>query len=140
MSYLIARVDTWEIHLTLDGQDFGVWEKKSGGQGDSEETKVRLGAMGPQVAIGGSQTIDNVTLSRLYDLNSIHTQIQQLLARRGRGACVVKQIPYDHDGNPYGNPIVYTGVLKAVTPPTVDAEGTDAAMIEVEIAVDSVVA
>lgn len=137
---LIAREDTFEVRVTVDGEDFGKWEKKTGGQGDSEETKVRLAGMGPQVSLGGSQTIENVTVTKLYDLDVDAPRLARLYSRRGKATVQVIQTPLDRDGHTYGPPVTWTGTLKAVTAPDVDAEGTDAAMVELEVAVDSVVA
>jgi hypothetical protein len=74
-----------------------------------------------------------VTLSRLYVLNRDHDRIHWLISRAGKGTCVVSRQPLDVDGNAYGRPLVYTGTLKAVTPPEVDSESSDAAKIELEI-------
>jgi hypothetical protein len=135
-----ARQDTWSVSVSVDDVDYGVWDKKSGGNADSEETKYKPGGMAPEITLGGSQSVENVTLSRLYDLNRDHQIISTLLARRGRAPAVVKQQPLDHDGNVFGSPVVFRGVLKAVNVPDVDSEGNDAAMVEIEISTAATVA
>jgi hypothetical protein len=129
-----AREDTFAVSVTIDGRDFGVWENRTGGEGDSEDNKVRLGGMGPEVSLGGSKTLGNITLRKLYDLDGIGNDIAWLYAVRGRAPVVVTNQPLDQDGNVHGRRWTWQGVLKAVTPPDYDAQGTDAAYIEIEVA------
>jgi hypothetical protein len=137
---VLARQDTGRITVTIDGRDFGVFESKTGGSGDSEETKVRLGSMGPQVSLGGPQTMENVTLKKLFDLDGIGREVPWLMARRGKATAVVTVQPLDHDGNAHGQRTTYTGYLKQVTPPDVDAQSNDPAYLELEISTHGVVA
>lgn len=129
----MSRVDQRAVTLAIDGRDFGVWDKKSGGAIDSEGTKYRPGALGAMVALGGPTMVDNVTLQRLYVLERDHAEMPFLQGRVGRGNCTVTEQPLDVDGNAFGRPLVYTGKLKRVTPPDIDSESSDAALIELEI-------
>ncbi len=131
-----TRSDTWRTTISLNGENLGVWDKKSGGAIDSDETKYNPGGMAPQVSLGGKKTVENVTVSRLYRLQRDHGHIQKLLNNVGRGAMVVVQQPLDVDGNPFGKPIVYRGKLKKVTVPDVDSESNNPAMIELEISTE----
>lgn len=128
-----TRADTWRTTVSLNGENMGVWDKKTGGAIDSDETKYNPGGMAPQVSLGGKKTVENVTLSRLYRLMRDHNKVQKWINNVGKGAVVVTQQPMDVDGNPFGKPIVYRGTLKRVTPPEVDSESNTAAMIEIEI-------
>lgn len=122
--------------LNIDGVDLGVWDKLSGGEVDSEETKYKPGNMGQHVSLGGSVEVGNVTVSRLYTLaffQAGNDLIHWLVGRTGKGQCVVNRQPLDIDGNAYGRPLVYQGTLKTVTPPEIDSESNDAALIELEI-------
>lgn len=119
--------------MSLDGTNTGVWDKLTGGEVDSEETKYRPGGMGPHVSLGGSVEVGNLTISRLYILNRDHDNIHWMISRAGKGKVVVNRQPLDADGNAYGRPLVYTGTLKTVTPPEVDSESSDAALLECEI-------
>lgn len=129
----MSRENQSAVTMTLDGVDLGVWDKLEGGGIDSEETKYRPGAMGAHVSLGGATEVGNVTLSRLYQLARDHNIVHWLMSRAGKGQVTVARQPLDVDANAYGRPIVYTGTLKAVTPPAVDSESSDAALIEVEI-------
>jgi len=136
----IAREDTFEVTVTIDGRDFGVWEGRSGGAGDSEETKTRLGGMGPEVSLGGPQTMENLTIKKLFDLDGIANDLPWLFARRGKADVTVNNQPLDKDGNRRGRRWTYTGTLKAVTPPDYDHKGNDESFIECEIVPNGVIA
>lgn len=129
-----SRQDTYSVTVSLDGDDTGVWDKMDGGALDSEETKYKPGGLAPEVSLGGTVTVENVTVSRLYDLDRDHRGlVSSLLNRVGKGRCVVKKQPLDPDGVAVGDPLVYRGVLKAVTPPPVDSESNSAGLLEIEV-------
>jgi hypothetical protein len=129
----MSRQDQYNTTMTVDGQDTGVWDKLTGGEVDSEEAKYRPGGMAAHVSLGGSVEVGNLTISRLYILNRDHDNMHWLLSRVGRGQVTINRQPLDVDSNAYGRPLVYTGTLKTVTPPEVDSESSDAALIECEI-------
>lgn len=134
---LIAREDMFEVSITVDGRDLGVWEKRSGGAGDSEDTKVRRGGLRGQASIGGPQTRENITAKKLFDLKADAVALYLWLdARRGKGDVTVNNQPLDRDGNSFGDGWTNTGILKQVTPPDVDADSNDAAYLEIEIGSD----
>jgi hypothetical protein len=129
----MARQDTWDVTATLDGVDLGTWDKKDGGDIDSDDVSYKPGGMAPRISLGGTVNVANVTISRLYDLSRDQLNIHWLISRVGKGWIVVKQTPLDNDGNNNGyDPLTYQGVLKRVGPPPVDSEGTDAALLELE--------
>jgi hypothetical protein len=130
-----TRQDTWVIRLTVNGESFGIWDKKSGGAVDSEDTKYYPGGMAQQIPLGGRKTTDNVTLSRLYDRHDDHDRINTLLNAAGKGSVTISQRPMDPDGNEYGRPLIYTGKLKRVNPPDTDSESSGAALIEIEASI-----
>lgn len=131
-----TRADTWALHLTVAGVDWDIWDKKTGGQLDSEEYKYSPGAMATQVSLGGRRTTENLTVQRLYRKERDHDRVQALFDGVGKAKCVLKQQPMDPDGNRYGNPVVWNGTLKRVQVPDVDSERSEAALIELEITVD----
>jgi hypothetical protein len=123
--------------VSLDGANMGVWDKKTGGGVDSTITQYLPGGMAPQISLGGTKQTANLTIERLYRLQRDHKTIQQWINAVGRGRVVVNQQPLDIDGNAFGAPIVYKGTVKQVTPPEVDSTSANAAMLAVEIVVDS---
>lgn len=134
------RTDTWQVTATIAGHDYGSWLARTGGAGDSDETKMRLGGMGQQVSLGGPQTMDNLTLRQIYDADGIGNDLVWLMGQRGRARVVCTSQPLDQDGNSHGKPFAYTGTLKAVTPPEYDAQGNDPAYIEIEVSTDGNIA
>lgn len=135
-----TREDTWLITLTLDGRDMGVWDTRSGGEGDSEEAKYRPGGMGPEISLGGAQTIGNLTIGRYMDTQRDWPLIKWLYARRGRARGVIGVTPLSVSGARAGDPLTYGGTLKAVTPSDLDSTGSDAATLELEFTCDGNVA
>lgn len=134
------RQDQNAVTFNVDGVDLGVWDKLSGGEVDSEETKYKPGGMGAPITLGGSIDVGTLTISRLYMLNRDHDRIHWLIGRAGRGACTINRQPLDTDGNAYGRPLVYTGTLKTVNPGEIDSESSDALLLECEVTPSGTVA
>jgi hypothetical protein len=130
-----TRQDTWTIRVHLNGNTTGIWDKKTGGELDSEETKYSPGGMAPQLSLGGRHVPGNVTLQRIYDLHNDHDHIQEWLGAVGKGQVDVFSVPMDVDGNVYGQPIQHSGILKKVAMPDIDSESSSAAMLEIEVSI-----
>lgn len=135
-----TREDTWLVTASLDGRDLGVWDTASGGEIDSEEAKYRPGGMGPEISLGGSRTIGNLTIGRYLDTARDWPLIKWLASRTGAGRGTVGITPLAIDGSRAGDPLTYQGTLKTVTRPDLDSTGTDAAILELEFTVDGNVA
>ena len=130
-----SRQDQFAITLNVNGHDYGFWDKKTGGELDSDEVKYYPGATDQSVSLGGRVNPGNVTLQRLYDRTDDDPYIQLLFNAVGKGSATVTQRPIDADGNLFGRRITWLGTLKRITVPDVDSEGTAAALLEVEITV-----
>lgn len=134
-----TRADTWSVSVFIQAHDghmipLGVWDKRSGGEVDSEEYKYNPGGMVEPISLGGRRTVGNITVSRNYRLVRDHQDISQLLINGvGRARMSVAAQPLDINGVPFGRSIVWAGTLKRCTLPEHDSEGSDAAMIELEI-------
>jgi hypothetical protein len=140
-----TRADTWDVTVQVEDVrhpnrimlNLGTWDKRGGGQVDSEEYKYPPGAMQQTVSLGGRKNTDNVTVSRLYRLVRDHSNlVQKLINGAGKARMTVSQQPLDVNGNAFGQPIVWRGTLKRVTPPEHDSESSDAALIELEMTVE----
>jgi hypothetical protein len=127
------RADQFNVTAVIDGKNLGTFDKLSGGEVDSEETRYRPGGLGKPISLGGAITVNNVTISRLFDLAREQAIIHWLISRAGKGKMTINKQPLDVDGNVYGRPLVYTGKLKQVTPPEHDSESSDAALLELEM-------
>lgn len=141
-----TRADTFEVVVHVEDVtnpnkpmlNLGVFDARTGGQGDSEETVYYPGAMGERQSLGGRQTADNVIVSRNYRIVRDHQQlINRLYAGRGSARMIVTQTPLDASKNAYGPPITWRGTLKRVSAPEHNSSSNDAAMLELEMTTDS---
>lgn len=133
------REDTASIRVYIQhiGQtafvNTGVWDKRSGGEVDSEETVYYPGEMADRISLGGRVTPGNNTLSRLFRGERDQDNLGKWFADVGKAAVRIVEQPLDINGSAYGRPIVWNGTLKRVTSPPRDSEGTGAAMVEIEV-------
>lgn len=131
-----TRQDTFVIRVKLMGNSLGVWDKKTGGELDSDSVSYYPGNMENRQSLGGRVVPGNLTLQRLYDRQDDHDKINTLLNAVGKGSVTVTQHPLDIDGHPYvSKSIVWNGKLKRVHIPDVDSEATGPALIEIEVEV-----
>lgn len=120
------------VTVAVGSSGLGTWTTKSGGQVEADDVKFRPGGMQPQVALGGPVSVENVTVSRMYDA-TLQGQIHSLMSQVGLSDMTIAHQPLDAQGNPVGKAIIYRGKLNRVTPPDVDANGNDVAMVELEM-------
>ena len=134
----MSRVNQHLITVTVDGEDFGVWDTWEGGNIDSEETKYRPGGMAPQKSLGGEAALENVTVTRLYELERDHDLMRRALRKvaNGQPLASASRQPLDVDKNPFGAPLIYNGVLKAVQTPNLDSNDDGEAMWGLEISTE----
>lgn len=132
----MSREDQYNVTVTIAGLPTGTWDKLTGGNVTSEETKYRPGGMSPQVSLGGSTSTENITVSRLYKLERDHDRAHWLAGICGKAEAVAVKQPLDVDGNPWGQPIVYSGILQEVHFPDHDSESNDAALLELVISTE----
>lgn len=133
-----TREDTWICTLVLNNLDEGVWDKKEGGEADSEELKYPPGGMVDEISMGGHKTYGNVTISRFCDWGRDWPKVPGWMAMAGSVRGTIGQQPCDINKNPQGKPLVMGGTLKRVLPPEPDSTGTSEARIEMEFTIDTV--
>jgi hypothetical protein len=111
------------VTVTIDGAPIGVFDSRTGGETDSDITKRNTGT-GPKVYASRSATGD-VTVVRGYERERDHELARGLERRAGRALMTVSEQPLDEDGNPWGKPKVWSGVLKSVDSGEVDSDSED---------------
>lgn len=131
------RQDQWANTVTIDDRPMGVWDTLSGGDVEANETKYKPGGMAPEVSLGGSTTVNNVTLGKLLAGRADWDFMHRLMAQRvGKAKVTVARQPLDVDGNPFGRPMVYRGVLNNVVPGDTDSNSSDAHVWEITISTE----
>jgi len=113
--------------------DLGVFDTWEGANITADNTKHRRGGMGPQVAIGGPVTIEDLTISRDYDLARDNKYAHWLSTAVGRGQVTATKKYLDANGDDYGDPIIITGILIGYNEPNSDSDSGDVAMFELVI-------
>lgn len=145
-----VRQNNINVTVTYRGvtKDLGVFDTWEGAGVTAENTKHHRGGMGIQVAVGGTTTIEDLTVTRDYDLIRDHQGVgfavgddlaHWLSTAVGRARATAKKTYLDGDGDAYGNPIVISGVLIGYTQPGSDSDASDVAMFEIVINPDGVV-
>jgi hypothetical protein len=135
----MSREDQYAVSVVIDARNLGIFDKMGGGEVDSDDSKYRPGGMGAEISLGGTVSVGNLNISRMYDLERDHPLAPWLLSRAGKGQCRIIKQPLDTDGNAFGAPTVYTGRLKQVSLPDVDSESSDAGMLGLEVSSASTV-
>lgn len=113
--------------------DLGIWDTWEGGNVTADNTKHRRGGMGPQVAVGGPKTIEDVTISRDYDVTRDHNNAHWLSSVVGRARVTASKSWLDENDKAFGRPIVITGVLIGYNNPPSDSDSGDIAMVSLVI-------
>jgi hypothetical protein len=131
---------SYRFTVTVDGHDIGTAASATGGAFDSDETKFRSSGTEQQKAEGGLPTTSNVTVVFKYDPRQ--HDLNWLRGRRGWAEANVtrQKLERNSDGSGWhsvGDPLVYTGKLKAVTPIDYDANGTTVDTFSLECSTDA---
>jgi hypothetical protein len=136
-----ARQHSITVTVTYRGvkRDLGIFDTWEGAGVTAENTKHRRGGMGPQVAIGGPVTIDDLTLSRDYDLTRDNPHAHWLAGAVGRAQVTATKTYLDADGIAFGDPIVIGGILIGYNEPDGDSDSGDVAMFELVVNPDGAV-
>lgn len=136
----MSRMNQERVTLTVEGQDFGVWDSFEGGEIASEDTKHREGGMGDEISLGGVSTRGTITIARLYRVERDHPRYKELdrLCRESARCGLVRQKLLPNKA-PTGDPVNYTGTLTKVTLPNHDSTSSDKAMFALEISADEAI-
>lgn len=132
----IATERNFLVTATADGVPIGTWDMLEGGDGDSEAGSYAPGGMGDDEPYGGKKTRDNFTLTRAYKIERDAVLYKRLDSQRGVAEISASRHPLDRDKNPVGPPDIFKGILKKVTGPKHDSNGSDAAKWSLEVTPD----
>jgi hypothetical protein len=118
-------------------RDLGVFNGSDGGGATADSSKIRRGGTRARKALGGVPDLEDITLSRDYDLGRDHALAKWLYGATGTADMVVNWWPLDDDDNPYGDPFVYTGKLIGCTKPGLDMTSSDPAEFQIVVSCDT---
>lgn len=126
-----ARSTQIKVSVSYRGEtrDLGTWDTWEGGNVTADNTKHRRGGMGPQVAVGGPKTIEDVTITRDYDVTRDHQHAHWLSNIVGRARVVASKSWLDENDIAFGRPLTITGVLVGYNNPESDSDSGDVAMV-----------
>lgn len=133
------RQDQFLVTLAINGIGYGTWDKCTGGESQANEIKYRPGGMEPEQSLGGTVSVTDINVSRLYEVNRDGPNLAAYLAANGRGSAIVSRQPLDMNAHAIGDPIVWTGIVKAVKIPDADGENNAAAMLEIIISPNGII-
>jgi hypothetical protein len=138
----VGTKSQYRVTLSVNGVDYGVWDKKTGGDVQATITKHRPGGMGDEETYGGQPETTDVVLTRVKkrrDRDDI-AKIRTLRTLVGIARAVVVEQPLDQDKNAWGDPTVYNGVVMRVSGADVDSTANDPDLYEVGISTNGNVA
>lgn len=123
------------ITASIDGTPVGAFSSFSGGEVTWEEVRFRPAAGESEVVLAGPRAVGNVTLGRKFD-GFADSAILARYANRPGVRVVITQQALDANNAPFAAPLPpLAGVLVRMSRPEADADGTDAAMLELEVAI-----
>jgi hypothetical protein len=128
----------WLATLSVDGTDYGIFDKFTGGDVTSSVVKHRPGGMGPEITYLSLPVYSDVTLTKVYESHRDHDRVADLHAMVGRVLATVSLQPLGDDGHPFGKVRSYSGRLIGVKDGGTDSNSNAARMFEVDIAVETV--
>lgn len=137
-SHFYGSEQQWLATLNVNGVDYGIFDKFTGGDVSAAANKHRPGGMGPEVTYLALPTYTDVSLTKVYETQRDHDRVAQLHDLVGRALASVTLQPLDDQGNPWGNPRVYQGRLIGVKDGGTDSMSNAARMFEVDISVETI--
>lgn len=141
MSTVSARGFEVKASVTFRGEvrDLGTFDTWEGGDITADNTKHRRGGMGPQVAVPGPATVEDVTITRDYDPPRDHQHAHWLSSAVGKARVIATKSVLDEDGNAFGRPLVIRGILVGYNHPGHDSDSGDTAFVGIVISPDGAV-
>ncbi len=137
---MTLRENDFITSVEIDGRDLGRFDQWSGGNVTAPDDKYR-GADGIERPLGGQRSVENVTVSRDYRPGREDDGIEHWLIHRvGRGQARASRRRKDANGQPFGRPVILTGLLTSFNMPDTNSGESGAALFELELALSSEVA
>jgi len=129
------RQDQAGVTLTVNGRELPfLFNKRDGGEVDSETGKSRPAGGKREEAHGGPKTVEDVTLNGEMNPDRDHETLQWLKSLIGsEPEAGVVESALDGNNNPYRVINTWTGILKRVNTGEYDANSSDLREFEIEV-------
>jgi hypothetical protein len=132
----MSTQDQYHVTVTVDGNPIGTFDSRSGGETTAEVGKRNTGE-GLKV-YRAKPTTGDVTVVRGYERERDHELARRLRGRVGKATMVISEQPLDDDGNAWGAPTTWTGVLSGVNGGDSDADSADPRDLELTMVAKAV--
>jgi hypothetical protein len=119
-----VREQQSRVTASLDGVQLGVFEDRTGGETGSNSVQYFMGGGGPRVSLGGQQQVGDVTLTVL-STPTVQSITKWVISRVGKGDITISDQPLDDEGNAFGDPLTWNGILMTATPPATGASSNN---------------
>lgn len=139
MSPVPVSTQQWQAHVVIAGRDCGTWTAHEGGAMSAESSKVREDYGLPEIELGSTPSVADVTVSRPYRRERDGELLPFWFSQCGHGQSGIRLQALDGDGFAVGRPHSRAGVLLEVTPPDFDRNSTDAAVMSLTFGMHGVV-
>lgn len=134
----MATQQQFLVHVIVNGQALGVFDEMSGGDAVAKEVKHRPGGMGDEQSFVSLPSYGKITATRVYIESRDQSLEKTLYPLGGKVSGSVTRQPLDADGNAYGAAMVYSGRFLGVTPPKVNSDSDQLAMLELNFSITTV--
>lgn len=128
----------WLVSLNVNGVDYGVFDKFSGGDVTSSPVKNRPGGMGDEITYTALPVYSDIVITKVYETQKDHARVGLLKTLVGRAVATVTLQPLDDSGIPWGSPTVFNGRLAAVKTGQTDSNSNSPRMVEIDLAVETI--
>jgi hypothetical protein len=113
----------------------GPWQAVTGGGITAPDNKVNPGHMQTPEVLGGTASIDNIVVRRLYKLEEVHVLRESIEAKVGVGTGSVTRLLLDRNKKVFGRGITRNCLLIRCEVSDYDATSDDATTLELEFSV-----
>lgn len=129
-----------EVTCVIDGEEFGPWDTWDPPEASGNTARYRAGGQRNAVRTRGLPEFGTGSLTKALVGDDELGQFKRLHRRVGVARMEVTEQPLDPNGDPFGDPVVWTGLLEQVEMSDYDADGDDNRTVTVEIAPDDGIA
>lgn len=132
----LVQETNFSVTLTVDGDDYGVWDSLEGGDVATESTTYRAGGMAAAEPLVGTPVTNEITITRGYRPDRDMDAEQRLLSRVGRWCIVGRQVLDEYGIAPTsGGLLVYDGIISRIDTPKHDSMGNAVTRLSVTVTV-----